>query len=250
MNDKKTTVTYKVVKFFVKLFYQKIQVEGLENLPTEPSIIVGNHCQLHGPLSAELYMPIKRYIWCAGQMMKLRDVPKYAFEDFWSGKSKYSQPFYKLASYLIAPLSVCIFNNAHTIAVYRDTRIVSTFKSTVKHLQMGQHIIVFPEFNEKHNNIIYNFQDKFIDIAKLYYKKTGKELNFAPLYIAPKLKKMYIGKPVKFNAAEPIDNERSRIREYLMAEITEIAESLPLHTVVPYRNIKKKDYPKNRGEGK
>ena len=31
-----------------------------------------------------------------------------------------------------------------------------------------------------------------------------------------------------------------------MDEITAIAESLPEHTVVPYRNIPKKDYPTNR----
>ncbi len=63
------------------------------------------------------------------------------------------------------------------------------------------------------------------------------------MYIAPKLKKIYLGKPVQFRADEPIDAERSRICTYLMGEITAIAEALPEHTVVPYRNIPKKDYP-------
>jgi len=31
-----------------------------------------------------------------------------------------------------------------------------------------------------------------------------------------------------------------------MGEITAIAEALPEHIVVPYRNIPKKDYPSNR----
>lgn len=97
----------------------------------------------------------------------------------------------------------------------------------------------------KHNHIVYDFQYKFIDIAKFYYKKTGKELAFVPMYIAPKLKKICLGKPVRFCAAEPMDAERSRICTYLMDEITAIAEALPEHTVVPYRNIPKKDYPSN-----
>ena len=84
-----------------------------------------------------------------------------------------------------------------------------------------------------------------MDIARLYYKRTGKELSFVPLYIAPKLKKMYLGKPIKFCAETPIAEERRRICDYLMNEITNIAVGLPEHTVVPYRNIPKKLYPKN-----
>ena len=146
---------------------------------------------------------------------------------------------------MIAPLSVCVFNNANTIGVYHDSRILSTFKQTVARLQQGASIVIFPEHNVPYNHILCEFQDRFIDVAKLYYKKTGKELAFVPLYIAPTLKKMYLGKPIRFCAANPMEQERKRICEYLMEEITEIACSLPQHTVVPYQNIPKKEYPTN-----
>ena len=177
--------------------------------------------------------------------MHLKEVPAYAYQDFWSGKPGYIRWFYKLLSYIIAPLSVCVFNNANTIGVYHDTRIVTTFKETVKTLQEGASIVIFPEHNVKYNHIVCEFQDRFINVAKLYYRRTKQELSFVPLYIAPKLKKMYIGKPIRFCAANPIDQERARICEYLMNEITDIACSLPLHTVVPYQNIPKKEYPTN-----
>ena len=98
------------------------------------------------------------------------------------------------------------------------------------------------------NNIVYEFQDKFIDVAKLYYKRSGKALCFVPMYIAPKLKTMYLGKAVRFDPETPIKEERQRICEYLMNEITDIAEALPEHTVVPYKNLPKKLYPKNKGK--
>ena len=107
-------------------------------------------------------------------------------------------------------------------------------------------MVIFPEHDVKYNHIIYEFQNKFIDVAKLYYKRTGKELAFVPLYIAPKLKKMYLGKPIHFCASDPIDSERRRICQYLMDEITRMAVSLPEHTVIPYRNIPKKRYPMNK----
>ena len=249
MEKKQTSTLYKIIKSLVRFFYGKMEVVGLENLPEDNAIIVGNHCQLNGPIAGELFLQDNCYIWCAGQMMDLKEVPEYAFTDFWSQKSKWTQPFYKLASYLIAPLSVCIFNNARTIAVYRDMRIMSTFKDSIKLLQQGANILIFPEKDEKHNNILYQFQENFIDIAKLYYKKTGIALTFVPMYIAPKLKKMYIGKGISYQRENSIEEERKRISKYLSDEITEIACNLPKHTVVPYRNIPKRFYLTNKDIG-
>lgn len=247
MSKKFSLLVFKIVRSLIHLFYPKITVEGIENLPDEPSLVVGNHTQMNGPIVCELYFPEdKNYTWCAGGMMHLKEVPNYAYTDFWSGKPKFSRPFYKLLSYIIAPLSVCIFNNARTIGVYRDTRLLSTFRNTVNKLSSGNHVVIFPECDEKCNNIVYNFQNKFVDVAKMYYKKTGKQVAFVPLYIAPTLKKMYFGKPIYYNASIPMDEQRQIICKYLMEEITSIAKALPEHTVVPYRNIPKKYYPSNK----
>lgn len=243
--DKKPSRFFRVVRWFVWLFYPKIKIVGTENLPDEPCIVVGNHTQMNGPIIAEIHFPGKRLIWCVGDMLHLRDVPAYAFEDFWSEKPKYSRWFYKILSYIIAPISVFIMGNSRTIGVYHDTRILSTFKKSVTGLMDGANIIVFPEHNEKHNHIVYEFTSGFVEVAKLYYKKTGKEVSFVPMYNAPRLKKTYLGKPVRFCAEADLDSEKKRICEYLMNEITSIAESLPPHTVVPYRNIPKRQYPKN-----
>lgn len=245
---KKKPLLFRALKSLLRLFYPKIEIIGKENIPNESIVIVGNHSQMHGPIACELYFPDNYYTWCAGQMMHLRDVPKYAYKDFWSQKPGYIRWFFKIVSYLIAPLSVLVFNNARTIAVYRDTRVIKTFRESMAKLQNGNSVIIFPEYDKKHNNIIYDFQDKFIDMARFYYKRTGKELYFVPLYIAPKLKKMCLGTPIRFNAENSSEEERKGICEYLMSEITEMARSLPKHTVVPYRNIPKKYYPTNISE--
>jgi len=235
-------ITFKIIRWLVWVFYPKTRVFGTENLPDSPSVIVGNHTQMNGPIIGELYYPRKSLTWCAGQMMNLKEVPPYAYKDFWSEKPKILRPFYKFLSYIIAPLSVAVFNNAKTIAVYHDSRIVATFKNTVKALADGSDVIIFPEHYVEHNHIINDFQDRFIDIAKLYYKKTGEELNFVPMYIAPMLKEVHIGKPIKFSHDTPLDVERTRICNYLMDEITSVAMSLPKHKVVPYPNTPKRKY--------
>lgn len=236
---------YRAIRALVKLFFPKITVEGAENLPQEAAVIVGNHTQMNGPIACELYFPTDRYTWCAGQMMEYKEVPAYAYEDFWSQKPKLLRPFYKLLSYIITPISVCVFNNAQTIPVWHDMRLVTTFKRSMEKLQQGASVVIFPEHDVPHNHIICQFQDRFIDLARMYYRKTGVALPFVPLYIAPKLKKMFIGKPVRFDPTVPIAQERERICNYLMEEITRIACSLPEHRVVPYRNIPRRLYPKN-----
>ena len=238
-------VCYRIIRWFVWLFYPKTAVEGLHNLPDTPCIIVSNHAQMNGPIACELYFPGHRAIWCAGQMMHLKDVPAYAYQDFWSAKPKYIRWFYKLLSYLIAPISVCVFNNAHTIAVHRDTRLIHTFRQTVTALSEGANVVIFPECATPYNNIVNTFQDRFIDVAKLYYKRTGKAISFIPMYIAPKLHTMYLGSPIWFNPDTPIEEERLKLCQYLMAQISQIAADLPNHTVVPYSNVSKKSYPTN-----
>lgn len=237
---------FRVIRGAIKLCYPKIRTEGLDNLPPEPAIIVGNHCKMNGPISAELYAPAPSVTWCAGQMMELKEVPDYAFADFWGAKPKAIRWLYRILSYLIAPLSVCVFNNASTIGVYHDTRVLSTFKKTVAKLSEGANVVIFPEHAEPHNHIVNDFQTPFIDVAKLYHKRTGKAVSFVPMYLAPTLKTMYLGKPVQYDPDVPMEEQRGRIAEYLMDEITRMACELPEHTVVPYLNVPKREYPKNK----
>ena len=239
---------YRFIRWLVWVFYPKLKVEGAENLPDEPCIVVSNHAQMNGPIACQLYFPGRRYIWCAGEMMAVKEVPVYAFQDFWSQKPRYIRWFYRLLSYIIAPFSACVFNHADTIAVYHDTRILSTFKNTVARLQEGANVIIFPEHDVPYNHILCRFQDRFIDVAKLYYKRTGKCLSFVPMYIAPGLKKIILGKPIVFCPETDMEQERKRICQELMRRITEIAVQLPEHKVVPYRNIPRKYYPSNKEE--
>ena len=106
-------------------------------------------------------------------------------------------------------------------------------------------MVVFPEHRVPYNHIICRFQSNFIDVAKLYHKRTGKEVCFVPMYLAPKLRQMHLGQPIRFRADAPMEDERQRICNYLMEQVTSIACSLPEHTVIPYDNVSKKDYVTN-----
>ena len=177
--------------------------------------------------------------------MHREEVADYAYRDFWSGKPRAVRWFFRLLSHLIVPLAVLIFNNAHTIPVYHDGRVMTTFRQSVARLQEGSRIVIFPECYTEHNNIVHDFQDKFVDVARIYYKRTGQALAFVPMYLAPRLKTIYYGEPIAFRPQAPLAEERQRICRELMDAVTDMATALPEHTVIPYPNIPKKQYPKN-----
>ena len=236
---------YKFFRFWVRLFTVKYTLEGVENLPKDACIVVGNHAQMSAPIGNMLYYPRPKRVWCIGEMMHFKEVPAYAFADFWSQKPKYIRWFFKISSYLIAPLAVIIFNSADTIGVYKDKRMTQTFKESVAALKRGEDVIIFPEEHKPHNNIVYEFQIGFVDVARLYHKDTGANVSFVPQYVAPDLKKIYFGEPVVYDDTAPAKAERVRISEEMQRRITELARSLPEHTVIPYENIPKSQYPKN-----
>lgn len=233
---------YRCIRFCIWAVYPRTKIQGIENLPEQACLIIGNHSQMHGPIACELYFPGEKAIWCSGEMMHLKEVPDYAFQDFWQRKPRYLQWFFRILSYVIAPLSVCIFNNAHTIGVYRDKRILATFRDTMKALKNGARVIIFPEHDAPCNSVLCDFQEGFVDVAKTYYKQTGEVLQFVPMYLAPALHTMYLGKPIAYCPECPIKEERERICSYLKEEISAIAYGLPRHRVVPYNNVSRKEY--------
>lgn len=246
VETKKKPLFYKLCRGMVVFFYGKKKFENIENTPQEPSIYISNHAQAHGPLMFELYFPKKKYIWCIGQMLHLKEVPGYAYTDFWSMKPKWIRWFYKLLSYLVAPILAYAMCHADTIGVYKDTRIMSTFKDTMAALEDGNNIVIFPEGRNKHNEIVNDFLDKFVDTARFYYSKYHKCVSFVPTYICPKLKKAVFGKPIVYDPNIEMNEQRKIICDHLKMEITRIAKELPTHTVIPYDNVSKKEYPKSK----
>ena len=53
---------------------------------------------------------------------------------------------------------------------------------------------------------------------------------------------------IAVNFTEELENGLNRYEaiNYLQKEITKLAQELPVHIVVPYNNIKKKNYPKSK----
>ena len=122
---------------------------------------------------------------------------------------------------------------------------MNTFRESGRLFSEGANIVIFPEENKPFNAIVYDFQEGFPNVARLCAKMSGRPVPFVPFYLAPRLRRMVIGEPIWYDESAPWKGERERLRTSLRSAVTDLARSLPEHTVVPYRNITKKDYPQS-----
>ena len=64
---------------------------------------------------------------------------------------------------LLTPLITNIFNNADALPVYRDMRIVKTYKLSTEALDKGANIVILPECPDEFNEITKNAIHKGLD---------------------------------------------------------------------------------------
>ena len=67
---------FSLIVWIIRIFYRKRTLIGTENIPQDASLIIGNHAQIHGPITSQLFFPGYKYIWCIGQMMHIKEVKK------------------------------------------------------------------------------------------------------------------------------------------------------------------------------
>lgn len=240
---KKKRLFFRFIAFWVRRFYRRSEFIGLENIPNEPCVFLGNHSQMHTPVMAECYFPVNKLTWCDAPMFDKKEMKAYAYRVFWGDNPTWFQRF--LAK-ILCPLVAYIMNNADALPVYRDMRVVKTYKFSVDELEKGNSIVILPECPDEHNEIINKLNEYFVDVARFYFKRTAKELYFTPFYYAPKLKKTVIGKPIKFDTTVDIEQERKRICDYTINEISSIAKTLPSHVVIPFNTVPKQQYKKSK----
>ncbi len=84
----------------------------------------------------------------------------------------------------------------------------------------------------KYGKFINRFHHGFVDVASLYCKRTGKSINFYPMYIGCDTNSIKIGKPISYDITNVRLEEALWICDYLQLGIKDLSASLPLHKVV------------------
>ncbi len=188
----------------------------------EPCVFIANHIGAMGPIYMAATFPLadNAAIWCNEGVMDEKLIVEYARHDWWWRPESKLAPLYSATiPYLAKAIVPKVMRSAPTIPVYRDSRIMTTMRQTIKALKEGRHIVIFPELPDGFDSHAEKLQMGWLNIVSLYRRQTGKELKMVPVYIDQQAKLFRVGKAVTADADIPLSEQEERIERYLAAGI-------------------------------
>lgn len=200
----------------------------------EPAVFVCNHSGVRGPVMTTLFFDRKHKTWTVSFALDKEKVANYAYHDILFGDARRCKGFWRFLSRVIGAMLPSLLRYEGVIPVYHDSNILKTFKQSVQALSEGDDLVIFAESPERYTEYINRLQPGFVDLAKLYYRRTRKKLNFYPVYLEKKNAVISVGKPILYDPEIPMEEQREQITAYLSDQIDQLARKLPPHQPRPF----------------
>ena len=195
-----------------------------ENLPRRgPAVFIANHHDATGPIAAMCSIPLHLHPWVIGYMMDKEMAPVWLQQDFTERQLRLKPPVSRWLAEGLCKIAVPLFYSLGCIPVYANDyeRMRDTLDRSMKVLQEGQFLLVFPEDYRLDRDPVTGmqpFQHSFVRLAERYYDETGKRLEFYPVTIHP-AGYAKVGKAVMYNQLNSIGQERRRLNDLMESTI-------------------------------
>ncbi len=206
-----------VIMAIMRIFKKTPVIIGNTNLP-EKAIYISNHSAAVGPITLSLYFPSLFIPWGVHQMTEnFRARWNYLFHVFYRKQREYGKTAAFILSTLFAPFSKLVFVAMHVIPTYRDLRLHHTIDISIKHLDSGNSILIFPEDSDDgYKEILDNYQAGFVLLAKGYLQKRNIDLPIIPIYFSKKENIIIIGEVVYCKKMFEQGLNRNKIAEFFL----------------------------------
>lgn len=231
-------IIYYILYPIVKLMYMNTKVIYEEEI-NEPSVFISNHAKANGPVMINMYLKRDIVNWAIHCALDEKYAVNYAYHDVLCGDaSKHKKFTLFIAKWIAKRLPRILKTYKNIIPVYHNMKIKYTLDRSMEALENGSDLVIFAESNNDYSKYIANLQTGFVILGKMYYKSTGKLLNFYPTYLSKKRKRIMVGKPIKYDPNISLNENRKIINKYLIENITRLANSLKPHKPVTFLSEK------------
>lgn len=223
---------YNCMQCVARILFPRAMVRFAEPPPEEPVVFVGNHAAVCGPVLLTLDLPRKHQTWTIHAATDRKTASRYAFHDVFFGNSRRCRWFWRILSGIVGKALPPLLREAGTIPVYHDARIAATMRGSMKALLNGEDLVIFGESPKRYSPYVNDLQAGFVDLARLYYRKTRKRLAFCPFYVKKRV--IAVGTPILYDPEAPMEAQREVIVLRLRDSIDALGRSLPPHKPVPF----------------
>ncbi len=202
---------YRVAVPLIRLFIPRLQVSWDVPFDGEPCVFVANHERAIGPLEMATNFPLREEsnIWIYAAPLSRETTPAYVRQDHWWDENGKLAPLWDavippLVSLILPP----ILRSAPHVPVYHDGRAATTMKESLRLLQSGRNLVIFPEiptgFGEHDPEKI---NEGWLMMLSMYERRSGKPLKIWPVRLDLERKRMVIRPPFAMDPAVPLRDQ-------------------------------------------
>lgn len=213
---------YNFLRPIFNTFLKVRHVDWAEPIPEEPVIFLANHLGAVGPMYMSVTFPMRENvaIWCNEGMMEEKMIVDYVRHDWWWKPESKLAPFYSATiPYIAKAIVPKVLRSAPTIPVFRDARIMSTMRASLKALRAGKHLVIFPELPNGHATHAEHLQMGWLNLTTMYKRATGKDLKMIPIYIDEDARLFRVKKGIIAAPDIPLSEQEAQIEHYIAAGI-------------------------------
>lgn len=206
-------------RFFVRLKIGRWTAEVTP--PAGPTVYVCSHGNMAGPLATLCWLPFPVRPW----VFHVFTDRKTCYEQFsgytFSQRFGLPQPLANFLAGIVSGYVSTLMTSTGAIPVYRGSiHIGATFKETVAALQAGDSVLIFPDVDyTDDSDSIGAVYDGFLLTDRFWRRVSDEPLNFVPLRLDHRTRRITAGPPVRFDRKADQKEELVRVRETLRQEI-------------------------------
>ena len=204
-------IFYRIAVPLIRLNIPKLEPEWEVPYDGEPCVFVANHERAVGPLEMATRFPLREssYIWIFADPLHRETTPAYVRQDHWWKEDGRLAPLWdKIIPPLMSLILPPILRSAPHVPVYHDGRAATTMKESLRLLQAGKNLVIFPEiptgFGEHDTEKI---NEGWLMLLTMYEKRAGKPLPIRPVRLDLAAGKMRIRAPFFQDASRPLADQ-------------------------------------------
>lgn len=208
----------KIVRFFAR----KMDVRGADRV-TEPCVLITRHLNNYGPFAVYLYSPFEFHMWSYYVFFDPEICSRHLSEFTFSKRAGMPPWMAKLCARIVSHPIAWLYRTLKMIPVYRGLKsVMETMNRSTDMLEKGENVLIMTDVNyAAEGKDIGEIYTGFLHLGKLYFKRTGKRLNFVPLSLNRREGYFRLGEPIEFDPTVPFQQEKERIASRLVQELAD-----------------------------
>ena len=197
---------FKAMGGAIRLFSHRMKTEWEVPFEEGPCVFVVNHAGSSGPVDMCMKFP----------MMDPKQVPEFVRKDYWWKPDSFFAPVLNVTvPYLAAAFMPPVLRSADYIPVYKDQRIMLTFRQSIRTLQKDHYLLLFPELPGPGKNSHRRINTGWLRLGQLWYKASGRALRMYPVHVDYKHHIFKVAAPVFYDPARRFSEQEQELAEKL-----------------------------------